>query len=425
MRFPKNQPALKIFLCPILPFQEIFVVLQSPNIKKCMKYNFDQVIPRRGTDSLKWDEPRAEDVLPMWVADMDFRVPPVITDALARRVEHGIFGYAKVPDAYGQTVAHWFAWRHGWQLQPEWVLPTIGVVPAVTAVIKALTHPGDKVLVLSPVYHCFYACIRHAGCEVVAGELLQTNGHYTIDFDLLDSQLADPAVRVFLLCNPHNPVGRVWTREELERVGELCLRHGVYVLADEIHCEQTYAGHTYTPFASVDARFVPSCITCVSPSKAFNLAGLQIANIVVPDAQLRQQVTEALAVNEVNHVSPLGFVALQAAYSPEGAEWLDELCNYLWRNFTYMRDYLAENLPECPVTPLEGTYLPWVDCRATGKSSDVLTEMLLQNAGLMVNSGAMYGVGGEGFLRLNIACPQSLLVQGLERLVRLLAPLCR
>lgn len=390
-----------------------------------MKYNFDEVICRRGTGSLKWDEPGSEEVLPMWVADMDFRVPPIIQKALAKRVEHGIFGYAKVPAAYAQTVARWFAERHAWQVYPEWVLPTIGVVPAVTAAIKALAAPGDRVLVLTPVYQCFFASIHHAGCEVATATLQQTEtGSYAIDFEQLEQQLSDPRVRVLLLCNPHNPVGRVWTRSELERIGILCLRHGVYVLSDEIHCEHTYQGHRYTPFAAVDERFLPISVTCVSPSKAFNLAGLQIANIVVANEALRTQIAQTLALNEVNHVGPLGIEALMAAYSSEGAGWLDELCRYLWKNYVFLQSYLAENLPQCPVTPLEGTYLPWIDCRATGKTSDVLANLLLSNGKLMVNSGGMYGEGGEGFLRLNIACPQSLLAAGLERLVRILAPYC-
>lgn len=239
-----------------------------------MEYDFDTVIPRRGTDSCKWDTPAQEDVLPMWVADMDFRTAPAVIEALQRRVAHGIFGYTKVPDAYYNAVEGWFARRHGWRIDRRWIVCTTGVVPALSAVIKALTKPGDRVIVQTPAYNCFFSSIRNNGCELSSNGLSYRGGRYTVDFEDLEAKAADPKAKLLLLCNPHNPVGRVWTPEELRRMGEICLRHGVLVVADEIHCELTYDGHDYTPFASLSEEFLRHSVTCNSPSKAFNLAGM-------------------------------------------------------------------------------------------------------------------------------------------------------
>ncbi|HJG71289.1 MAG TPA: aminotransferase class I/II-fold pyridoxal phosphate-dependent enzyme, partial [Bacteroides fragilis] len=243
-----------------------------------MKYDFDTIVPRRGTNSYKWDTPKEKNVLPMWVADMDFRTAPAILEALQRRVAHGIFGYTKVPETYYDAVVRWFESRHRWQIDPLWIIYTSGVVPALSAIIKALTAPGDKVIVQTPAYNCFYSSIRNDGCELSANNLIYRDGRYMIDFDDLAAKAADPKAKILLLCNPHNPVGRVWTPEELRHIGDICLRNGVFVVADEIHCELTYEGHDYTPFASLSERFQQNSVTCISPSKAFNLAGLQIAN---------------------------------------------------------------------------------------------------------------------------------------------------
>ena len=385
-----------------------------------MKYDFDEVVPRRGTNSYKWDTPEEEGVLPMWVADMDFRTAPAVTEALRRRVEHGIFGYTKVPGAYYESVVRWFAGRHGWRIEPQWIVYTSGVVPALSAVIKALTRPGDKVIVQTPAYNCFFSSIRNNGCELSASPLVCREGRYTIDFDDLEARAADPQAKLLLLCNPHNPAGRVWTAGELRRVGEICLRHGVFVLSDEIHCELTYAGHDYTPFASICERFRRNSVTCVSPSKAFNIAGLQIADIIASDDGIRRRIDRAVNINEVCDVNPFGVVATMAAYD-EGAEWLDALRAYLWENYLCVKRFFAERLPDYPILPLEGTYLVWIDCRASGVGSDRTTR-LLEEAKVLVNSGTMYGPGGEGFLRLNTACPRSLLVEGLERMAGVLAP---
>ena len=263
-----------------------------------MKYNFDEIIPRRGTNALKWDGAKEEYVLPLWVADMDFRVAQPIMEALQRRVAHGVFGYTLVPDAYYEAVINWFARRHQWTIRPNWILYTSGVVPAIAAILKALTLPGEKVLVQTPVYNCFFSCIRNCGCQALSNPLVYEDGTYRIDFDDLERKAADPLTRVMILCNPHNPAGRVWTREELQRIGDICLKHHVFVIADEIHCELVMPGHEYIPFASINEDFLHNSATCNSPTKSFNIAGLQIANIVVEDDKMREHINRAINVNE-------------------------------------------------------------------------------------------------------------------------------
>lgn len=384
-----------------------------------MKYDFDEIVPRRGTNAIKWDMDTDPEVLPMWVADMDFRTAPAVAAALQRRVQHDIFGYATAPKAYYDAITGWFRRRHGWQIRPEWVLHTTGVIPALSAVIKALTQPGDKVLIQTPVYNHFFTSIHNSGCQAAESPLVYRDNTYTIDFDDLERKAADPAVKLMLLCNPHNPAGRVWTPAELHRIGELCLRHDVVVVADEIHCELVMPGFRYTPFASLSEEFARRSVTCASPSKAFNLAGVQVANIFAADAGLRERIARSLEINETGMISPFAIEALTAAYT-DGAEWLDALNGYLWENYLFLRDYFARHLPQFPVLPLEGTYLVWADCRAAGLSSDTLTRRLLDEGRLHVNSGSMYGAAGEGFIRLNIACPRKLLAEGLDRLKRVL-----
>lgn len=384
-----------------------------------MKYNFDELIPRRGSNSYKWDSAGSEDVLPMWVADMDFRTAPAVVEALRKRVEHGIFGYVKVPAAYYDAIRDWFKRRHSWVIEKDWILFTTGVVPALSAVIKALTHPGDKVLVQTPVYNCFFSSIRNDECEMVANPLIYRNGAYSIDFDDLEKKAADPRVKLLLLCNPHNPAGRVWTRQELTRIGEICLRNDVFVVADEIHCELVYPGHQYIPFASISEDFLHSSVTCTSPSKAFNLAGLQVANIFAANPAVRKKIDKALNVNEVCEINPFAVEALIAAYN-EGEEWLEELGQYLLGNYNYLKRFFEEQLPQFPVLALEGTYLVWVDCSVLKQSSEEIVKMLLEKEMLWVNEGSMYGEAGDGFIRINIACPRQLLIEGLNRIARAL-----
>lgn len=388
-----------------------------------MKYDFDKQISRRGTDSYKWDSAKSEDVLPMWVADMDFHTAPAIVDALRHRVEHGIFGYTRVPDSYYQAVTNWFARRHNWTIDRKWIIYTSGVVPAVSAIIKALTKPGDKVLVQTPVYNCFFSSIRNNGCEITTSPLVHIGNTFIIDYDDLERKVADPKVKVMLLCNPHNPAGRVWRREELIRIGEICIRHGVTVVSDEIHCELVFPGHHYTPFASISDEFLQNSVTCISPSKAFNIAGLQIANIVCADAGRRAQIDRAINDNEVCDVNPFGVIATQAAYN-EGEEWLNRLIEYLHTNYLYMQEFCREHLPDFPITVLEGTYLVWMDCRKLGMASEELEQQLIDKAGLWLNAGTMYGAEGEGFMRWNIACPRATLTEGLNRFMKFRAMIC-
>lgn len=378
-----------------------------------MKYDFDKTIDRRATNSYKWDS-APEGVLPMWVADMDFRTAPAIIDALQKRVAHGIFGYTRVPDAYYDAVTSWFSRRHGWDIDREWIIYTSGVVPAVSAVIKALTVPGDKVIVQTPVYNCFFSSIRNNGCEIVSNPLRRTADTYEMDFDALERCAADPRAKVMLLCNPHNPAGRVWTPDELTRLGNICLRNGVTVVADEIHCELVYQGFKYTPFASLSDAFLHRSVTCVSPSKAFNIAGLQIANIVAFDNDLRSRIDKAININEVCDVNPFGVAATIAAYN-EGEEWLNQLVDYLHGNYEAMAEFCRRELPEFPITRLEGTYLVWMDCSSLGMPSDALEHVLLDDARLWLNAGTMYGAEGEGYMRWNIACPRSVMLDGLNR----------
>ncbi len=376
-----------------------------------MKYDFDTPIPRKGTCSYKWDS--EDGVLPMWVADMDFRTAPAIIEALQKRVGHGIFGYTKVPDSYYESVCSWFSRRHGWDMEKDWIIYTSGVVPALSAIIKALTVPGDKVIVQTPVYNCFFSSIRNNGCTQVNNSLVRHDNTYSIDYEDLEAKAADPRTKILLLCNPHNPAGRVWTREELQKVGEICLRHGVTVVADEIHCELVYKPHSYTPFASVSEDFRTKCVSCVSPSKAFNIAGLQIANIVCQDAGMRAKIDRAINDNEVCDVNPFGVIATQAAYD-EGGEWLEQLLEYIHGNYLYMKEFCSSQLPGFPLTELEGTYLVWMDCSRLGMPSEQLEEQLKSRAGLWLNSGNMYGEDGEGFMRWNIACPRENVVKSLQ-----------
>ena len=379
-----------------------------------MRYDFDEIVPRRNTLSYKWDSAADEDMLPMWVADMDFRTAPAIVEALQKRVSHGIFGYTRVPDAYYDAVVGWFDRRHGWKIRRERMIYTSGVVPALSAVIKALTVPGDKVVVQTPVYNCFFSSVRNNGCTLVSNPLLRVEDTWKVDFEDLERKVSDPKVKLFLLCNPHNPAGRVWTKEELARMGEICFRHDVMVISDEIHCELVFPEYRYTPFASISEEFAARSVVCISPSKAFNMAGLQIANIVAPDEEVRQKIDKAINVNEVCDVNPFGVLATIAAYN-EGEEWLVQLLDYLKGNYLWMRDFCRKHLSQFPVGRLEGTYLVWMDCSSLHQSSEELEQNLMKEARLWLNAGTMYGAEGEGFMRWNIACPRSVLAEGLKR----------
>lgn len=380
------------------------------------EFDFNAPVVRRGSGCMKWDEAPDSDVIPLWVADMDFRTAPNIIRALSNRVEHGVFGYTFVDDEYYQRLTDWFSSRHGWTFARRQVIYTSGVVPALSAIIKALTRPGDGVIVQTPVYNCFFSSIRNNGCKIIENPLICEDvgeGEFTfrIDYDDLQEKVRRQDARILLLCNPHNPAGRVWTAEELRRIAEICREENVTVVSDEIHCELCMPGYSYTPFATIE----PSAIVCTSPSKAFNTAGLQIANIVCPDEGTRVKVDRAINDNEVCDVNPFGIVALKASYSQEGEEWLSQLIEYLHGNYMMMKTMLQEAVPDFKVSKLEGTYLSMIDVRAYGMPVENLERELLEEARVWVNSSAMYGC--EGFLRINIATQRQNLRAGISRLI--------
>lgn len=374
------------------------------------KFDFDTPVNRRDTNSVKWDKCSDPETLPLWVADMDFKTAPAIIEAMRKRVEHGVFGYSHPCDDYYSAVCDWFETRHGWKIGREEILYTTGVVPATSAVIKGLTEPGDGVVVMTPVYTCFFSSIRNNGCKVIESPLKMVDLRYEIDFEDLESKLSLPEAKIMLLCNPHNPGGRVWTADELARVDSLCLKYGVTVLSDEIHCEIVMPGFRYTPYALVAKA---SYVTMMSSSKAFNTAGLHIANIVTPCPEFRVKINRALNINETCDVGPFGIVAMIAAYR-EGAEWLEAMTSYVYDNYRYLCDRL-EGLRGVTVTRIEASYLAWVDVKGTGIKVDELTERLCKEGKVLLQAGTAYGSDGEGYIRINMATPRSVLGEALKR----------
>ena len=376
-------------------------------------YSFDNIIERRGTGCVKWDE-ASEGVIPLWVADMDFAVAPAIQEAIRKRAEHPIFGYTFIQEDYYEAVISWFKRRHHWTIAREHILYTIGVVPAMSVAIKALTLPGEKVLFLSPDYNCFFSSVKNNGCEVVESVLRfrDDTRRFEVDWEDFEAKCADEKCTVFLLCNPHNPTGRVWTREELRQMSDICRRHQVRIVSDEIHCELIMPGHHFSPMGLIDE----TAIILNSPSKSFNIAGLQTANIICTDAATRRRLDRVININEVCDLNPFGPVALIAAYN-ESENWIDELNKYLWENYTLLCDFIDKNLPQWKVMPLEGTYLAWVDCSACCDNVAAYCDKIMQECKVWLNPGSMYGpVSGEGYLRINLACPKSTLQEALKRL---------
>ncbi|MDE5942383.1 MAG: pyridoxal phosphate-dependent aminotransferase [Muribaculaceae bacterium] len=387
-----------------------------------MGYSFDRPVDRRGSGSYKWDSADDTRVLPLWVADMDFQTAPVVIEALRRRVDHGVFGYTLVDDGYYDALTKWFRRRHGYEIARDRVIYTSGVVPALSAIIKALAAEGDGVIVQTPVYNCFFSSIRNNGCRIVENPLKRVDFSdgtfsYEMDFDDLEAKVRETGVKLMLLCNPHNPAGRLWNRAELTRVAEICRRAGVRVVSDEIHCELTRPGSDYVAYGIIDREVngdAPQGVVCLSPSKAFNTAGLQIANIVCPDKEVMAKIDRAININEVCDVNPFGVEGLKAAYSAEGEEWLGALREYLWGNYDFFASFMREQLPMCGFTRLEATYLPWIDVSFTGIPSEELEERLKQEAKVWVNCGEMYGK--DGFIRINLACRRCVLAEGLARI---------
>ena len=382
-------------------------------------YNFDREIDRKKTNSLKYDfaveRGRDVDVLPLWVADMDFQAPKPVLDALQNAVSHGIFGYSEVKGEYFDALYRWFDSRFDWQPKSEWLVKTPGVVFALAMAVRALTKEGDSVLIQPPVYYPFFEVIRDNNRKIVESPLLLTDGHYEIDFDDLEEKIASQNVKLFLLCSPHNPVGRVWTKEELQKLGELCDRYHVFVVADEIHCDFTYPGHKHYVFASLDPQFLMNTVTCTSPSKTFNLAGLQVSNIFIPNLKMKKKFEKAVAQTGYSQLNLFGLVACKAAYE-FGDIWLKELKLYLIQNLDYIRNFLKNELPLVSLIEPEGTYLVWLDFRKLNLSEEKLEKLIVEKAGLWLDSGKMFGIEGVGFQRINIACPISILEKALFKL---------
>ena len=378
-----------------------------------MTYDFDTIVDRRGTNALKWDIAPGE--LPMWVADMDFAVAPAILEAVSAKARTGVFGYGIVPPEFAEAIVGWWGTRYGWAIDPGWIHFVDGIVPAISSMIRTLSSPGDGVLVQSPVYNCFYSSIRNSGRVVVTNDLPYDGRTYGIDWADLEAKLADPRTALFLLCNPQNPTGQLWSPEELTRMGDLAAAHDVVVISDEIHCDITEPGRSYTPYGRVAPD--PRWIALVSPTKSFNIPGLQTAALIAADPVLRERSVAGLNRDEIAEPGAFAVEAAIAAYT-QGAGWLDELRTYVWGNLARLRTVLGEAVPQLHVVPGQATYLAWVDVSAVASDGTALADFLRERTGLVVNPGAMYGDNGRTFLRVNLACPRALLDDGLDRLVR-------
>lgn len=378
-------------------------------------FDFDTPVDRTGTNSLKWNL-HNPDELPMWVADMDFKTAPCIIEAIRKRADHGIFGYSVIPDEWNNAYIQWWSRRHNFKISPEWMVFCTGVVPAISSIVRKLTTQGEKVLVQTPVYNIFFNSIVNNGRFVVENPLIYKDGLYEMDFDDLEFKLSDPQVSLMILCNPQNPVGKIWNKETLQRIGELCLKYNVTVISDEIHCDITDPGKEYIPYASVSEICADNSITCIAPSKCFNIAGLNTASVVIPNKNLRHKVWRALNTDEVAEPNAFAVQATVAAFG-KGEKWLNELNEYLFRNKSLVAEYLAKEIPDLHLVRYEATYLLWIDCRGIcGDDSSDFVKYLRRTAGLWVSGGKQYGKGGSSFLRLNIACPKAVLMDGLERL---------
>ncbi len=399
-----------------------------------MKTDFDREINRKGTHSAKWgviqdrDDPSRwhateayfgrDRILPMWVADMDFSAPAPVVEALVRRAQHGIYGYTIRPQSYDRAVVDWMKRRHGWQIDPGWILSTPGVVTAVNLIVRTFVKSGQQVLIQRPVYYPFFSAIENNGGRIVSSSLILTQDRYTMDFADFEKKAADPATRLFILCSPHNPVGRVWSREELNRIGQICLKHQVQVVADEIHADLLYKGVTFTPFAALSAEMADNTIVCTAPSKTFNLAGLHTSNIIVSNAGLRRRLQHTLTSCGMGKwADPFGTVACETAYR-EGEPWLAQVMAYIEGNLDYLDGFIGDHIPGIRLIRPEGTYLVWLDCRGLGLDKWALKRLMMETARIFPDEGFIFGPEGEGFERLNIACPRSILAEALERIRR-------
>lgn len=378
-----------------------------------MKYDFDSPTERRGTYSLKWEV--AENELPMWVADMDFPAAPEITRAISERAAHGVFGYTNVPDEWYAAYTGWWKERHGFEIKREWLMFCTGVVPAISSIVRKLTTVGENVLVQTPVYNIFFNSIANNGRNVLENPLIYENGSYRIDFADLEAKLSDPQTSLMLLCDPQNPGGMLWDRETLERIGGLCRKYHVVVLSDEIHCDLVSPGREYIPFASVSEDCMLNSVTCIAPTKAFNIAGLQTAAVYAADETLRHKVWRGLNTDECAEPNVFAVTAAIAAFT-QGGDWLDQLRGYIAENRRTTESFLAEKLPQVRMAHSDATYLFWLDCSEITDSSRQLADFIRQKTGLYLSAGEQYRGNGRYFLRLNAACPRSVLLDGLERL---------
>lgn len=399
-----------------------------------MPYHFDQIISRVGTGSTKWDffghggspvelegDARINAPLPLWVADMDFPSPPEVVEALVERARHGFFGYTGLTKSYYETVIHWMRSRHGWEIEKDWIVNTPGVVTALFQLVQTFVKPGEKVIVQPPVYHPFYYAIEENEAVIVRNPLRYNAGHYEMDFDDLAVKAADPNVKMLLLCHPHNPIGRVWTPDELRRLGEICRTNDVLVVSDEIHGDLILPGYSFTPYATLGNELAQNAIICTAPSKTFNLPGLKMSNIIIPNPSLRETFKKTLSRSGIYGANVFGVVALQAAYQ-HGADWLAELLVYLEENYRFLKNYLQEKLPHIKPAPLQATYLVWLDCRDLGLDDETLKKAILEDAKVYLDEGTIFGPEGSGFMRINIACPRTMLAEALERVKRVLGP---
>ena len=377
------------------------------------KYDFDTPVNRRGTDSLKWDV--AENELPMWVADMDFQTAPEIRKAIADRLAHGVFGYADLTPEWYSAYQNWWDKRHGLKIEKEWLIFSTGVIPSLSSIVRKLTTPNEKVIIQTPVYNIFFNSIVNNGCRPLESPLHYENGEYSMDFEDLEKKMADPQASLMILCNPHNPVGKIWDKDSLAKVGELAKKYGVTVVSDEIHCDITVPGKSYIPFASVSDTCKDISITCIAPTKAFNIAGMQTSAVVVPNPFLRHKVWRALNTDEVAEPNSFAQVVTEAAFN-EGGEWLDEMREYVFGNRRIAEDFIAKEIPSIKAVSGEATYLMWLDISGLGKSSDEVAKAIRKETGLYVTEGLEYGEAGRYFLRMNVACTKETLKDGLNRL---------
>jgi len=388
-----------------------------------MHYDFDTVIDRHNTCSAKFDTAQQQgypaDILPLWVADMDFPAPPVVQAALRQALDHGIYGYSILDDAYYEAVTGWFAENFGWHTEREWIVTTPGVVFALSAAVRAATQPGDAILVQPPVYYPFYRVIEQNSRRLVENPLRYENGSYRIDFEDMERKIRENGVKLFILCSPHNPVCRVWTKEELQQLGSLCQRYGVKVVSDEIHCDFAFPEHPHTPFVMACPHMAEQTILCTAPSKSFNLAGLQVSNIFIPGGQLRQAFQREMEICSYHEPNRLGAVACKAAYTG-GGQWLEDCKAYMRKNLDYVRSFLRSHLPKVRLVEPEGTYFAWLDCSGLGLSKEELDRRIIHDAKLWLDTGSIFGKEAEQFQRVVLACPRATLEQAMEQLAKAL-----